>query len=157
MRVMLGLVVQPFVAALLGFIVSPLVDYTGALLYGGHPADPFDSAVSIAAGIGFAGVLVTAFGALPALAWLLKRGPVTRRQTLISGAVLGNVPFILIVGGLAAGRLSQGAMPDLQIAYGPAGALRTIAFGSFIGTASAAVFWCLAGRSISVEAPAPVG
>ena len=96
---------------------------------------------------------MTVFGALPTLAWLLKRGPISRRQALISGAVLGNVPGMFIVGTLAASRLSQGAMPDLNdLTYGPAGAVRAIAIGSFIGTASAAVFWWLAGRHVGVEA-----
>jgi hypothetical protein len=154
---MLALAVQPFVAALLGFIIFPVVDYTGRALYGGRPFDPLDAAISFAAGAGLAGLLVTALGAVPTLAWLLKRGPVTRRQALISGAVLGNVPGLLIVGGLAASRLSQGAMPDLQLTYGPAGAVRAIAIGSFIGAASAAVFWRLAGRYIGGESPTSAG
>jgi hypothetical protein len=154
---MLGLAVQPFVAALLGFVIFPVVDYTGRALYGGRPADPLDAAISFAAGVGIAGLLITAFGALPTLAWLLKRGPVSKRQALISGAVLGNVPGLVIVGAIAATRMTQGAMPGLrELTYGPAGAVRAIVVGSFIGAASAAVFWRLAGRYIGVESPTSV-
>ena len=55
-------------------------------------------------------------------------------------------------GALAARRLSQGAMPDLNdLAYGPMGAIRAIVFGSFVSVAGAAVFWWIAGRYIDVE------
>ena len=158
LRVLLGLAVQPFVTALLAFSTFPVIDYTGRALYIGRPSDPFDAAMSFAVGVGLVGLIVTIFGALPSLLWLLKRGPVSRRQVLISGAVLGNIPSALIVLGLAASRLSDGAMPELsQLTYGPAGAIRAIAFGSFIGMASAAIFWWLAGRHIGVGSPTQDG
>jgi hypothetical protein len=155
LRVLLGLAVQPFVTALLAFVSFPVVEYTGRPLYGGRLVDPFDGAVSFAAGAGIAGLVMAVFGALPVLAWLLKRGPISRRQALIFGAVLGNVPGVLIVATLAARGLRQGAMPGLsELTYSPMGAVRAIALGSFIGAASAGVFWWIAGRHIGVEGQA---
>ena len=139
---MLGLALQPFVAALLAFILFPVVEFTGGYLYGGRPAVFVDVAISFAAGVGMAGLIVTALGAVPTLVWLLRRGPVTRKQALIGGAVLGNIPGVLIVAAMATSGLSHGAMPDLrELTYGSAGAVRAIALGSFIGATSAAVFW----------------
>ncbi|HET9360522.1 MAG TPA: hypothetical protein VFO58_12290 [Vicinamibacterales bacterium] len=147
-RVILGFAVQPFVTGLLGFGLFPVVDYTGRALYGGRPVDALDAAISLGAGVGIAGLLVTLF-AFPTLMWLLKRGPVTRRHALISGAVLGNVPGALIVSLLAISRFRQGVMPGLgDLTYGPAGAIHAIVLGSFIGVTAAAVFRWLAGRSI---------
>lgn len=158
LRVLLGLAVQPFVTALLAFAIFPVVEYTGRLLYGGSPSDSVDAAISFAAGVGIVGLVLTIFGALPSLAWLLKRGPVTRRQALISGALLGNVPGVIIVGALAFRRVSQSAIPGLsELTYGPAGAVRAIAIGSFLGVASASVFWWLAGRHIGVEQQTSAG
>ena len=110
----LALVVQPFVTALLGFGLSPVVDYTGRVIHGGRPADPLDGAIAFGLGTGIAGLLVMVFGACPTLLWLLRRGPVTRRHALISGTVLGNVPSVVTVVALAGSRLSQGVTPDLN-------------------------------------------
>jgi hypothetical protein len=126
-----------------------MVSYTGEALYGGRPVDALHTAVALGTSVGIAGLLVTAFGAFPALMWLLSRGPVTRRHALISGAVLGNVPGALIVSALAISRARQGVMPGLSdLTYGPAGAIRAMVLGSLIGVAAAAVFWWLAGQEL---------
>jgi hypothetical protein len=93
---------------------------------------------------------VTGFGAYPTLRWLLKRGPLTRAQTMIGGVVLGNVPGALIVLLLAARHLSRGVSPTLEnTMYGAAGAVRIVLLGSILGLACALVFWRLAGRHLS--------
>jgi hypothetical protein len=100
--------------------------------------------------VGIVAVATTIFGALPARGWVLKRGPLTRRRVLVAGALLGNAPSALIVGGLALGQLSAGTMPRLDaVIYGYFGLLRVVVFGSFIGVVSAAVFWWLAGRHVA--------
>ena len=43
----------------------------------------------------------------------------------------------------------------VSLTYGTAGAIRLIAFGSFLGVASAAVFWCVAGRYVGAGPPRP--
>ena len=55
--------------------------------------------------------------------------------------------------GIAGLGLRQGAMPR----WNPVGTVFAIAYGSFIGTASAAVFWWIAGRHVGVEGPASAG
>lgn len=158
-RVLLGFAVQPFLTGLLGFILFPVVDYTGRPLYGGRPADSFDAARAFAFGVALAGTLVTAFAAFPVLMWLLKRGrPIGRTQVLVIGALLGNLPGMLIVGALANdGMRRTGSIPSLSdLTYGPAGAVRAVVLGSLIGVASTAVFWWLAGRHVHIgTAPHP--
>jgi hypothetical protein len=69
---------------------------------------------------------------------------------LVAGALLGNAPSALIVSGLAIGQLGSGKTPTLDaLTYGYLGLFRSVVFGSFIGIASAAVFWWLAGRHIA--------
>lgn len=70
MRVLVGLVVQPFVA------------FAGASVVFPGPA---------ALGAAVAAVFVVIVGALPAIAWLSRRGPITLGKALISGALLGNL------------------------------------------------------------------
>src|SRR5512134_1676807 len=97
-RLLRGLVVQPFVAAALAFALFPLIDYTGRLVYGGgRTIDPVETAVGFGVMTGVVASFVTGFVAYPSLQWLLKRGPLTRAQTVIGGVVLGNVPGALIV------------------------------------------------------------
>jgi hypothetical protein len=148
--VFVGLAAQPFVAALLGFVTFPALDYTGRPLYGGRPIDSWDSAMSVAVGAGVVGLFVTIFGALPILTFLLSRGPISREQVFTSGIVLGNVPFAIIVALRVATQISQGTPPtDLsQLTYGPLGLVRALAFGSIIGTGCAGAFWLVAGRHL---------
>jgi hypothetical protein len=146
-RIIVGLTMQPFVTACLAFITFPVLDYTGRALYGGQSPDQFDAAMSVAAGVGLVGFLVTFGGVLPILMWRLERGPLHRTQVLAYGVLLGNVPSLLIMSGLAASQVIHGTIPRLdQLSYGPAGLIRAIAYGSFLGVTSAAIFWWVAGR-----------
>ena len=150
-RLLRGLVVQPFLAAALGFALFPLVDDTGRLVYdAGRTVDPIQTAATFGVMAGVVASFVTGLGAYPTLRWLLKRGPLTRAQTMIGGAVLGNVPGVLIVLLLAARHLSRGVAPTLDnTMYGAAGAARIVLLGSFLGLVCALVFWRLAGRHLS--------
>jgi hypothetical protein len=131
-RVAVALIVQPFVTGLLGFALFPALQYIGGP-NAGRPADAFDAAISLGLGVGVVGFLMTIFGAFPALMWLLRRGPVSRRQTLVCGTLLGSVPGLLFA--------AVGAM----------------VFGALIGVTSAAVFWRLAGHYIGVETRTSAG
>jgi len=136
----------PFASAAVGVLVFPLV----AFGIGGRAADMLDGAIAFGLGMGIASIFVTGFGAFPLLVWLLKRGPVTLRQSLLAGAALGNLPVILIVIRL----LSMGAGWEEVFVGGRDwlfGAIRAVLFASTIGLASAAVFWVVAGRQLRGE------
>jgi len=149
-RIGFGLMVQPFVAASLALALFPLIEYTGRFVYGGRSSNFLDAAIPFAVLTGVAASFVTGCLAYPLLTWLLKRGPLTLRQTLLGGVALGNVPAGLLLVALAAWRLTRGETPTLaSLAYGPAGLLRIIGLGSTLGILSAAVFWWIGGRYVS--------
>lgn len=150
-RLLLGLVVQPFVAAALAFALFPLVEYTGRLVYGGgRTVDPVEAATGFAIMAGVVASFVAGVVAYPSILWLLKRGPLTRAQTMVGGVVLGNVPGALIVLVLATRHLSRGVTPNLEnVAYGGGGALRIVVLGSVLGLVCAAVFWWAGGRHLN--------
>ena len=51
---------------------------------------------------------------------------------------------------LAASRANAGSMTSLdQLTYGPLGAIRALVFGTFMGLASATVFWWIARRPLT--------
>jgi hypothetical protein len=145
LRLLMAFAVQPFVAALAAFAISPLVLSTLGTVSGGTPANWLDSAASLAAGAGLVGMPVTVFAALPLFLWMRRRGLVNRRVVLWSGALLGNVPSALIVLGLA---LSLATLDPQRLTFGVTGAVRAFFIGSSIGVACAAVFWWLAGRHL---------
>ena len=150
LRLFVGLAVQPFVAAALAFVLFPVVDYTGRPLYGGFPIDPVDAAISFAFGVGIVALVVTVFGAVPTVLYLLKRGPLSLKKVLAGGVALGNAPFILVVAAVVVTQVARGTMSSDagRLFYGLPGVVRAVAISSYIGVGSAAVFWLVAGRRI---------
>jgi hypothetical protein len=124
MRVLVGLVVQPFVA----FAAASLV---------------FPGPAALGAALG--AVFVVIVGALPAIAWLSRRGPITLGKALIAGALLGNLPIVVILL-LAA---LTGNLRDSGSGSGLVGlqTVRTAVFGASIGMAGAFVFWLIVRRA----------
>ena len=105
--------------------------------------------MSVALGAGLAGLFVTIIGALPLLAFLLSRGPISRKQVFTSGVVLGNVPFAIIA--LLIARQSRAwtsPMGSSQLAGDVLDLVQALVFGSFFGAACAGAFWLVAGRHV---------
>lgn len=121
MRVLVGLVVQPFVAFAAASLVFP---------------------APVALGAAAAAVFVVIVGALPAIAWLSRRGPITPGRALISGALLGNLPIVVIL--LLAALTGNLRVPEIGSGLG---VLRSAAFGAFVGMACAFVFWLIVRRA----------
>jgi hypothetical protein len=145
MRVLIGLVTQPLVAAVAAFVLFPALDYTAEIagVYQGRASDPTGAAMSVAFGAALASVFVVVFGALPAIGWLSRRRPITLAASLIAGAVLGNLPsaFILLLATLNGEGPWSGGRPVAL------GLVRAIAFGSCVGMACGAAFWGIAGSA----------
>jgi hypothetical protein len=85
MRLLAGLMAQPFVASGLGFLLFPLLllDTDGRTPAGGFPMDVTDAAHSVALGVGLVAFFVTLLGALPTV-WLTKRRQVSLREAIFS-------------------------------------------------------------------------
>jgi hypothetical protein len=146
-RLLAGFVVQPFAAAVLGFVTFPLIELSARAPYGAASTDPMRAAISIGVGAGFAAFLVTLCFAFPIVVWLLKRGPLSLKQILWGGAVLGNVPFAIIVP-LAA--ITRSA--DLESTrFGALAIVRALAAGAIFGVAGAALFWVISIRGTTME------
>ena len=130
MRIFLGLLVQPFVAAGLTFITFPLMERSGRAIYGGGKiSNVTQAAVADALAVSIAAFFVTLFAAFPAAVWVLKRYPLTLWRALLSGVLLGNIPSVL-------GTILLGG-------YGLAGLLRVVLFASFLGLGGATALWAI--------------
>ena len=150
-QMLVGLTVQPFVAAAVGFVLFRVINYAGVA---GDTANPVETAFGFSVLCGTAASVVTGVIGYPGLVWVLKRSTLTRQQTLVGGLVLGNIPGALVVLALAARHLSRGMTPTLDnLTYGVPGALRLISYGTVLGVVGAAVFWWLAGRRLNTPLP----
>jgi hypothetical protein len=143
MRVLVALITQPFVAAIAALVLFPALDATAnaAGVYRGRLTDPTGAAIGVALATAFAAVPVIILGALPAIAWLSRRGPLTLAKAFCAGAVLGNAPAAVIV---ALATLHGDAAASSGPLHVFLGLLRVIAFGSLIGAACGTMFWWIA-------------
>jgi len=142
MRLFFGFAVLPFVAAALAFVGFPLFEMSARAQLGGIPANANDSAIAFAAGTFVVAVFVTLFGAVPIATWMLRRGPVTLKQSVIGGVALGNAPFLLVVAAILVVSVFTNAPSSAgHHWYGASGALRTITMSTLLGAALGSVFW----------------
>ena len=151
MRVFVGFLVQPIVAAAYGFLAFPIVDATGRMLEGGHTPEPTQAAVAFGLGTGLVAVFVMVFGGLPLFMWLRRRGPITMTKTLVSGALLGNLPTLVIIV-WAALRTTLFDIPPRtpSTPHGTLqGLIRLTLFGTSVGLTCSAVIWWIAGRHLN--------
>ena len=132
MRILAGFAMQPVTAAVLALVLTPF-----------HP--DFGLAFFVAA----AAFVISFVGAFPLLLLLLRYGPISRAQTLVSGACLGNLPTLLAIVLTWLDRRSYGrTLSFTELFIGPASVLRGSALGTILGVAGASVFWLIAGSSI---------
>jgi hypothetical protein len=122
MRLFLGCLAQPFLAAVLTFLTFPLIDYS----HGGRTSEPLEMAAGLALAVALAAAVI-ALCALPVAVWMVKRTTVGLEHALLFGAGFGNLPAVV---GLLAGTLS----------------VRAVALGTFLGISGAALFWVIAIR-----------
>ncbi len=145
LRNVVGFALMPPAAAI---IAVPLyaVMYAAGLLPHGAPIDSLDSALGFGTGVAFLAVIVTVFCAIPAVNWLDEHRLLSLRRLLALGAVLGNVPLLVIVVGIVATQLARGTLSaDVgQYWYGLGGAAVRIAMGTIVGAGSALILWLVA-------------
>ena len=153
--VLVGLIVQPVVAALFGFVTWPIVEATRLPPHGKFTRDTTGMALAVAFNMGVIGFFVAFCAALPLFLWLRSRGPITARKTLVSGALLAHLPnaFVLLL--VAVRALLLVAFPALAGPPAPQtphtltadalGLIRGTVFCTAIGVTCAAVFWRIVG------------
>jgi hypothetical protein len=163
MRMVGAYALMPFVAGALTFLAEMTLwshagNYvTGTNVHIGGSA-PEAIALSLAMGVGLVAVFVTIFGAVPLVAWSIRRGRVSLRQALVAGAALGNAPIAVLFVLIVIHHIGRGTMPDNpgNLFYGAGGAFRTVTEGFFVGMGCAAVFWAVAIRGSEVDKGRPV-
>jgi hypothetical protein len=139
LRMLAGLAAAPVATAVISVGAYDLLWHAG-LTVTGAPVHSLDSAVSFGAGVFILAVPTTGAAALGVI-WLNHRRWLTLGKLLLFGAVVGNLPFAVIVAGVFA--INPGvALRDVAANwYGLFGALANIAMGIIVGASGAATFW----------------
>jgi hypothetical protein len=155
LRLLAGLALAPPTAVLFALGTYHVL-WTSGMLSGGGPIDSTDAAAALAMGVGLIAVVMTGC-ALPLLAWLKGRGPLSLSKVLLLGAALGNAPFAIIVFAIIIGHpIRETLSGDIgRFWYGVPGALERITIGLVSGTASAAVYWLAGVRGMKSHRDAP--
>jgi hypothetical protein len=140
LRMLAGLTAAPVAATVISVGVYDAFWHTGLMPHG-VPLHSIDEAVPLGAGVFVLAVVVTGAAAVPGVIWLNERRSLTLGRLLMFGAVIGNLPFVLIVAGIVVA--NQGAL-NAEVAgnwYGLSGALVRITMGVVAGAGGAATFW----------------
>jgi hypothetical protein len=154
-RLLAGFAVAPLAAVFLALVTYDVLWYTG-MLSGGAPINSIDAASSLGMGVGIIAVAMT-ICAVPLVAWLASRGPVSFGKVMLLGAALGNVPFAMIVLGIVAAHpFSEVLSGDIgRFWYGLPGVVQRVAIGLASGMGSASLFWIVGIRGTAVQRGEP--
>lgn len=89
---------------------------------------------------------MTVFCAIPAVNWLNEHRGLSLRRLLALGALLGNVPLIVVIFVIVAAQLARGALSADVGRYweGLGGVAARAAMGTIVGAGSAFFLWLVA-------------
>ena len=141
LRIFAGLAAAPVVAAVISVGMYDALWHVG-LMPNGVPIHWIDSAIALGAGVFILAVVVTGTAAVLGVIWLNDRRSLTLGRVVVFGAVIGNLPFAVIVAGTIVAHLAGVLTGDVaQNWYGWSGALVRLALGVVAGGGAAATFW----------------
>jgi len=145
LRLLAGFVLMPPTASLIVLLTYNAVWQLGWLPHG-TAIDSIDSAASLGLGVAILAVVTTALAVVPGVIWLIDKKRLALRSLLALGAVVGNLPFAVIVIGIAIVNVSRGEhVSDLgRYWYGTGGFLGDVLLGIVAGVGCAFVFWVAA-------------
>jgi len=98
----------------------------------------------------FAAPIATIVGAVPGVAWLIRRGRLTLPNLLLSGVVLGNVPIAILMVLAFLEQYRKGTLASVGSAHVLAPAL----LGAWFGVWGALFFWFVSIRGTELDARA---
>jgi hypothetical protein len=160
LRLILGFAVLPPAMGLVMFLTCLVLWGVGAWVFDGRPS--FEVAIGIGFAVSVIAALVTVFGAVPAVMWLIRRRNLSLRTLLLAGMALGNAPLSIIVAGILMRQAVRGnLLSDAEgLWFGWYVAIRSIFLGLWFGIAAAVVLWAVGVRGTdwnALTAVSPTG
>ena len=136
LRLLSGFAAAPLAAAVISVGLLDVFWHAG-LMPDGAPPHSLDDVIAVSFGVVILAVM-TLGAAIPGVLWFNKRGWLTLGNLLVLGAVVGNLPFAVITGGV----IVAGSDTALTASwFSLSGILVRVAMGVVAGAGAAATFW----------------
>lgn len=149
MRMLVGYVLTPLMCGALMALTVVAERALGVWTFNGSPSTDAAGPLSFAVMI-FAAPIATIFGAVPGVAWLIRRGRLTLRNLLILGAGSGNIPIVILAVLIVLEKLRNETLTSVEPVqlfglFGP------LLLGAWFGVWSALFFWWVAVRGTELD------
>ena len=157
MRMLVGYVLLAPFSGLLMYLTVAIPMSAGVWILNGSPSLLVPVQVAVAVTI-FAAPIATIVGAVPGVAWLIRRGRLTLPNLLLSGIFVGNIPIAIMTILMLLEKYRNGTLSSFE--WGWRSFLMPWLMGAWFGVWGALFFWYVSirGTELDVRAtqlPAP--
>ena len=149
MRMLVGYVLMPPMCGLLAYLTIRGELAMGVWFHNGRPSQQVALQLALAVTI-FAAPIATIAGAVPGVAWLIRRGRLTLPNLLLSGVAFGNIPIAILMVLAFLEKLRNGTAASVE----PLHVLAPVLLGAWFGVWAALFFWFVSIRGTELDSRA---
>ena len=146
MKMLVGYVLLAPISGVVMYLTVVLQLALGVWFFAGPASLDVAPPLSLAATI-FAAPIATIVGAVPGVAWLIKRDLLTLRNLLLSGLVVGNIPIGILMVLIFLEKLRNETLTSVE----PAQVFGPLLFGAWFGLWGALFFWYFSIRGTELD------
>jgi hypothetical protein len=146
MRMLVGYVLLAPFSGLLMYLTVVAQLALGVWFLNGSPRDDIAPGLALAVAI-FAAPIAVIFGAVPGVAWLIKRDLLTLPNLLLAGVLLGNLPIAILTVLALAEQYRKGTLASV----GPMHLFGPLGWGAWFGVWGALFFWFVSIRGTELD------
>lgn len=146
MRMLVGYVLMPPMCGLLAYLTIRGELALGVWFHNGRPSPQAALPLAFAVTI-FAAPIATIAGAVPGVAWLIRRGRLTLPNLLLSGVAFGNIPIVILMVLAFLEKLRNGTPASVE----PLQVLAPVLLGAWFGAWAALFFWFVSIRGTELD------
>ena len=143
---LVGYVLLPPMCGVLTYLTVGLQLALGVWFFNGSPSHDVALPLAFAVTV-FAAPVAVIFGAVPGVAWLVRRGRLTLPNLLLAGVVLGNLPIAILMVLALAEQYRKGTLASV----GPMALFGPMGWGAWLGFCSALFFWFVSIRGTELD------
>ena len=151
MRMLKGYVMLPPMCGVLAYLTVRGELALGVWFHNGQPSEQVAVMLAFAVTI-FAAPIATIAGAVPGVAWLIRRGRLTLPNLLLSGALFGNVPIAILMVLVLLEKIRNGTLGSVE----PLQLLAPVLLGAWFGAWAALFFWFVSIRGTELDSRIPL-
>ena len=143
---LVGYILLPPMCGVLMYLTVVAQVALGVWFFAGTPRLDVAPGMALAVAI-FAAPIAVIFGAVPGVAWLIKRDLLTLPNLLLSGVLLGNIPIAILTVLALAEQYRKGTLTTV----GPMNFFGPMGWGVWFGFWSALFFWFVSIRGTELD------